>query len=448
MKEIDKLRCKRLIDVSFVISMLCSVFAYLELLNLSVLIFKLFLVLCGVFLVYKKVRGSALPIVFFVYNAIFIHYFRGNLFFYYFPMFVTLLILVDKRKELLSLLSVRTAFLFIAFYLLMYLVTCFNTGSYVYLLKAFEMIGSAIIIAFLFKFVDEELRYYLIKKLVLALFVFSVSLSGSSERLAVFVEGIETSGMNPQNFGVLSSFLGITLILRKKSSISDVVYFVLALITCVFSTSRVGIGSLLIGSIFIFVRKGQLVKISIIFIGLFVLFPFVTQLVDQEEFYDEYYSSLLDSDKSLNEKSSGRLEQWELVSDYVENASLIELLVGYGPGKQKAAMQDVSKNFSFMDFQNEHLVLHSLYLQLFIELGGIGLLVYLIIIFSLLLYSVRFGQGSFFYLLPFVLIGFTTTGHDYFTGFFLGAIFSQYVWKALDEPRNLLIEDLNPLKIK
>jgi O-antigen ligase len=139
----------------------------------------------------------------------------------------------------------------------------------------------------------------------------------------------------------------------------------------------------------------------------------------------EYFEMATDSERTLSQKTTGRFEQWMLFPKVLEDSPIW----GVGPGLQKKAYAD----YSWVDKEVEHKkgeerVFHSIYMQVGVETGMVGLIVltgfFTKLIFTGLWY--RHVTGSIvplFGIVGFMTIGISVVGMDGISGLFLGLAF-------------------------
>ena len=140
---------------------------------------------------------------------------------------------------------------------------------------------------------------------------------------------------------------------------------------------------------------------------------------DIEHFYDKSFSA----DNTLAQSTSGRSDQWEVFPV----AFMDSPLFGFGPGSGKTVWAEYSLE-SGAFHSGDTIAWHSLYLQLGIETGMVGLIALLFLIIALMISAIwhwrRSGDsGIFLGLLGFLIIGLSVSAIDAGSGVFLGLAF-------------------------
>ena len=130
------------------------------------------------------------------------------------------------------------------------------------------------------------------------------------------------------------------------------------------------------------------------------------------EFVSMYLNRALDSDRSLAQRTTGRFKQWAAAPDILAGSPVW----GYGPGT------GLSTNIRFT---GSHKAWHSLYLQVAVESGGLGLAILALLFAALIVRGLRHRRatgdvvplmGS----LCFMAIALSVSGLDAISGVFLG----------------------------
>jgi O-antigen ligase len=139
----------------------------------------------------------------------------------------------------------------------------------------------------------------------------------------------------------------------------------------------------------------------------------------------EWFGKLADSESTLSEKSTGRLQQWQLFPKVLEDSPIWGVGPGLGP-EAYAYYSSVDKEVTLR--KGTGLAWHAIYMQVGVETGMIGLTI-LAIFLSILIYRgllYRQATGNIVPLigiLAFMTIGISVPGIDGISGLFLGLAF-------------------------
>jgi len=135
-------------------------------------------------------------------------------------------------------------------------------------------------------------------------------------------------------------------------------------------------------------------------------------------FYDRTFSP----DRTLNQKSSGRLDQWTVFPQAFQDSPIW----GFGPGSGGS----VYAEYSLLADGNIHLAgmemaWHSLYLHIGVEAGMIGIMALTLLLGSLIFHGLNhwrsFGESlPLLGAIAFLVIGLSVSGMDGASGVFLG----------------------------
>jgi O-antigen ligase len=130
-------------------------------------------------------------------------------------------------------------------------------------------------------------------------------------------------------------------------------------------------------------------------------------------------------DRSSGNRTSGRSDQW-VVSYYAFSESVERMIHGYGPGMGQDVYATYSRRIPTVEFKvGSRMALHSLYMQVGVEAGLIGLIPLvgwlLVGLYRAVRWSMIHGlQFPFVCFLGFILAAFTTSGFDTVSGSLLG----------------------------
>lgn len=139
-----------------------------------------------------------------------------------------------------------------------------------------------------------------------------------------------------------------------------------------------------------------------------------------------WFEKVFDSEQDLSQKTTGRYEMWLLFPEILEDYPLW----GVGPGLGKEAYAHYSLIYPEVTYhKGDEMAWHSLYLQVGVETGmiGLGMLAILLIKLTFKTLSYRKWTGQVVPLIGivgFVTIGVSVSGFDGISGLFLGFAFS------------------------
>lgn len=196
----------------------------------------------------------------------------------------------------------------------------------------------------------------------------------------------------------------------------------IAAVFWILSTSRVswlaaGVGILLI---FVFQKETRKGILGFLLLGILALLLMLHS--ERGDFVTHWYDKTFSEEKTLTQRSSGRVDQWLLFPEVFMESPLW----GFGPGSGQVIYAHYSKLYDFVNFQTgKEFMWHSLVMHLGIETGSIGLLSLFAVIATSLIANIAFrtetGQ-----LLPllgtvcYLVIALTVTAMDAHSGVFLG----------------------------
>lgn len=130
-------------------------------------------------------------------------------------------------------------------------------------------------------------------------------------------------------------------------------------------------------------------------------------------------------DRTLRSRTSGRTDMW-LIAGHVLTESVNNLVHGYGPGSQKEVYREYSVEVEDVEFMvGKGMQFHSIYLQLVVETGLLGLVPFTLWLLAVLLRVAQWTMRN-RRLLPlvgicgYIYIGLAINGSDPVSGVFLG----------------------------
>ncbi|MDQ3254500.1 MAG: O-antigen ligase family protein [Acidobacteriota bacterium] len=335
---------------------------------------------------------------------------------------------------------------------LYWLLSYIFTGNYATNLRVMELIFSAASVYLLAKH-----REYLATALIgLSISVFSVGIafmprSGGDRWGHEAIDGYILG--NPITFGIPLALIfllsiadnGKWLLLENRRSWR----LALSLVSGAFlvlSTSRGSLAIVVVNVIVLLLigkRQRGMLLASIAFLAVITLALLATQ---RGEFLADFYDKTFSPDRSLAQKSAGRSDQWQIFPQVFKDSPIW----GFGPGSGGA----VYGEYSILE-KNEiglkgNVGWHSLYLQVGVETGMIGLIGLTFLLASLLFrgfthWRSHDSSAPLIGIIGFMVIGLSVSALDGVSGIFLGVSFlsaksvvaHRFKWELGREHRDL-----------
>lgn len=170
-------------------------------------------------------------------------------------------------------------------------------------------------------------------------------------------------------------------------------------------------------------RRGRMQMILLVVLGLAIALV-VLPRTPFGEFVEKGFSRTFDEERTARNRTSGRSDQW-IVAIQAMQASPVAMLVGYGPGTGAAVYAVESTRTLGVEYAVGHRVpFHSLYMQLGVESGLLGLLPVLAWLFLVLRRAAAgrksYGAVALVGAAGWALIALTVSANDTVSGIFLG----------------------------
>lgn len=310
-----------------------------------------------------------------------------------------------------------------------WLVSVLLTREYHANLRVMEMLCSASSIYLL----GRHLKYLATALAGLGISIFSVAIgmAGKGDRLGMATVDGDNIG-NAITFGLPVALVlllavadnGKWLFLQNSKMIRNVLIAMCG-VFLLLSTSRgswlvalVGIGV----AIFYQSQQRRKIFIALLLMGCVLVGVLQTKSGDR---VSEWFEKTTDSERSLSQKTTGRLEMWMLFPKVIEDSPIWGVGPGLGP-KAYAYYSLLSREATFR--KGKELAWHAIYLQIGVETGMIGLTILAIffskLIFSGLLYRRVTGNVvPLLGILCYMTIGVSVPAIDGISGLFLGLSF-------------------------
>ena len=335
------------------------------------------------------------------------------------PFFATL-----RKHKLVVIL-----FLFVGVY---YLMSFWNTGQYSANLRMFEMVFTVMVVLILNR--NPVLLGAALTGLIVSAWCVGIGMIpqlGSGARLGMVALEGQTLG-NPTQLGVPLALAFVALVADQGRWLNlqhrPGVRLVLILVTMpllALTTSRAswliaafGLLSCLVAGSRQRLKALLVVVLAAVAIQGVLLSPLGTSLKKGIE-------RTFDDKRSVRQRTSGRSDQWR-VAWYAVTREVTPMLFGYGPGRSPAVYAEYSGNVPGVKYAvGKKVAFHSLFMQIGVETGLIGLLILAVWLGAATTKAVIalparrtllpcIGVGSFF------LIIVTVSGSDINSGVFLG----------------------------
>ena len=341
-----------------------------------------------------------------------------------------------KKKSIFDKLLVNYPFLLPAMLLFIfyYFASFLNTGVYSRNLRALEFLFTIVSVMWLYQNISKFKQF-------LSIFIFLSILYGLSALRYIGdygrLGGIEyettfgaTTIGNPIQIGILMSIAIFSLILDKSYWIKE--YFsrnmIIALVAISFSllllsTSRAGWLFSALGWAVTFLLGSRNRFRMLMYISVLALSFSLLQKTEYFEWAQKGIDRTFGSEKSLVGRTNGRSDQWALAwTVFTENGS--NFIMGQGIGNGTDLYKSESAGSSIYG-SGKAKAWHSLFMQIIVETGIIGLLIYLWLLFVIVsaIYA-NFKKDklilSLIMFLGYIVIIFTTSGFDLLTGILFG----------------------------
>ncbi len=320
-----------------------------------------------------------------------------------------------------------TGILYLGYFLVLYwLIAFLLTGDYSRNLRTIEMLLGATAIVLLAR--ERQLLATAMIGVMLTMFGMGAALFPYGTRLGMaYVDGVALG--NPISFGLPLTLLlflltadGARWIRMEERPIVRITLTGVVAVLLLLSTSR---GSWLVaatGITLIFLMNRGHRGASLAVLGMVAIATGIALQTDRGVFLLEAVDRTFSDDRSLRNRTSGRLDQWILFPQVMQEAPVW----GFGPGSGAviyARYSAVNPNVAFNP--GAEIAWHSLYQHVAVETGLVGTAVLVVLFGSMLrrnLLALR-GGGDVVPLLGtagFLLIALTVSGMDAASGLFLG----------------------------
>lgn len=156
-------------------------------------------------------------------------------------------------------------------------------------------------------------------------------------------------------------------------------------------------------------------------IALLVVVTLVMMATQRGEFLPEFYDKTFSSDRSLAQKSTGRSDQWEIFPQVFKDSPIW----GFGPGSGREVYGQYSNAAESNIVMRGEIAWHSLYLQVGVEAGLIGLIGLTLLLAPLLFrgfthWRLHGSSAPLIGVIGYMVIGLSVSALDAVSGLFLG----------------------------
>lgn len=301
------------------------------------------------------------------------------------------------------------------------------TGEYYVNLRVLELVFSAASVYLLAKH-REYLATALIGISISALSVGLALLPHGSRLGASYVEGYVLG--NPISVGIPLALVFLLTIADdgKWLLLEDQRVWRLALgLACgallVVSTSRGSLAIVVANMAVLMLIGGKRQRAMLIaMLGLLTLVIVLLLGTSKGDYIAQFYEKTFSSDRSMAQRSSGRSDQWYLFPRVWQDSPVW----GYGPGSGNAVYAQYSLEADEkLHSAGKELAWHTLYLQVGVEAGTIGIMGLTLLLVPLLVRGLTHSRLSgettpLIGILGFMVIGLSVSGTDVASGIFLG----------------------------
>lgn len=354
--------------------------------------------------------------------------------------------LIFSRSILLRVLSDKYNIAFISIFTLYIIFGLVTTSNLIYFMKYIEYLVGFILISTLF--LNKELLKIAFTNFFISLVFYWISiLPLISQRFQIeTIYGFDIA--SDPSASAAFVLMGLILILFDKGRLLGVefnnklriVLVVALLFFLIVSTSRTNTGIFLILlSIFAMTRLKSFIKMIVLVVPLLFTSYLLLNEKNQERIQIMYYDKLFSDDRSLNQVTTGRADQWAVSIYHVVKTSWDEKLVGSGIA-DRYFYRDALKKYGAelgLESYGRAYVLHSLYLIILIEMGIITFIVFLFLMGIKLIQNYKLMKSNelipFYFTVAYMITIFSNQGIGIIGAMYIAFIF--YYKKHIEEKR-------------
>lgn len=349
---------------------------------------------------------------------------------------IFLLYFVFARKLIIRVISDKYIFLFLSLFSFYIIFGLLESVPLISFMKYIEYMIGTVLIATLF--LNKEILAEGLVNLIMGTILFSISI----------VSHMSTRFVMPSGYGfeitadpsAVGAFIVISLIIvlfdsgkliymNNKSNIKNILIFLL-FVFLILSTSRtnaVVVSLLLI--IYAFSQSKKFFKYALLFIPIMILSYSLLSPEDKARIEIMYVDKLNTNDRSLDQLTTGRSDQWAISMYHIYDTSWKNKLFGTGIGN-KTFYRDALKKYGMklhLESVGRAYVLHSLYLIIAVEMGIIAFIYFVILLLYKLFENYKLFRVGFHVPLYFTLAYIITIFANQGIGI-LGAIFIAFIF--------------------
>lgn len=294
-----------------------------------------------------------------------------------------------KNKVIIS------VFIFFSFFVLLGLL---EGRNYSVLIKYVEMILAIMLIIPLFKYNLHKINAF--RNMVFGtVFMWMALAKDISSRFSLVTSQGFSIGGDPSGLAI---FLVLSLILVlfdegkeldwNKNSKFRIILSIILLFFLFISTSRTNMSNVLILTLFYAIKNTSgFFKYILIAVPLFILIYLNLSVEFTDEINNFFINKLFSEDRSLNQITTARFDQWLISLYYVFHENFLQVLIGYGPGNIDFLHEYSQKYQTFLDIQTypKNFPIHTFYMTVLIEYGLIAFILLMYFIFKVLFFNFK-----------------------------------------------------------
>lgn len=353
---------------------------------------------------------------------------------------------IFSKNILLRVLSDKYNIAFIFIFTLYIIFGLVTTSNLIYFMKYIEYLVGFILISTLF--LNQELLKIAFINFFIGLVCYWISiLPLVSQRFQIeTIYGFDIASDPSASAAFI--LMGLILILFDKGRLINIefnnklrIFLIVSLLFfLIVSTSRTNTGVfLLLLSIFAITRLKSFIKTTLVVIPLlFTSYLFLNDN-NKERIQIMYYDKLFSDDRSLNQVTTGRADQWSVSIYHIISTSWEEKLLGSGIANRyfyRDALKKYGAELQLESYGRAY-VLHSLYLIILIEMGIITFVIFLFLMGIKLFHNYKLMKHNelipFYFTIAYLITIFSNQGIGIIGAMYIAFIF--YYKKHIEEKR-------------
>lgn len=271
-------------------------------------------------------------------------------------------------------------------------------NNYLFFMKYIEMILSIMLIVPLLNYDLHKINAF--RNMVFGtIFMWLVLAKDISSRFELVTSQGFSIGGDPSSLAIFLVFSLILILFNDGKDLNWIensklrIFLSILLISLLFiSTSRTNMSIILVLLLFFALNntKGFL-KYIFIFIPLFILIYLNSSVEFTDEINKFFIDKLFNEDRTLNQLTTKRFDQWLISLYYAFNENFLQVLIGYGPGNINFLYEYSHKYQSYLDIQTfgKNFPIHTFYMTVLVEYGLIAFILFIFFILKVLFYNLK-----------------------------------------------------------